>query len=252
MTEELLENILNNSEFTECINEAAPVQVKIIQDYKPQMKELQGRYLEIMEEADYHGIKDIRQKLKLDKKDECARIDFNSWKKRCLNEFKATLKALEIGSNADKVASVSVVYAAGRMLKYIGRDEIVNNALQDRSTSVNFTDLENLSDHFKKDDVKILVAEIFNQAEECQKNIVNAQNEIKMDIYERLPTELIFDSKSNKSGLKSSNFAALVRHKAMGIIKDPIGYTKYISQQVDSTNANIDREEIILGKTRQM
>lgn len=38
----------------------------------------------------------------------------------------------------------------------------------------------------------------------------------------------------------------------MGMIKDADGYTKYISQQVDNTNANIDREEIVLGKTRQM
>lgn len=252
MTEELLENILNNSEFTECINEAAPTQVKIIQDYKPQMKELQARYLEMMEEADYHGVKDIKQKLKLDKKDEVARVDYNAWKKKCLNEFKATLKALEIGSSADKVASVSIVYAAGRMLKYIGRTEIINNALQDRSTSVNFTELEDMSDYFKSEDVKVQVAEIFNQAEACQQSIVQAQNTIKIDVYERLPSELIFDSKSNKAGLKSSNFAALVRHKAMGMIKDADGYTRYISQQVDNTNANIDREEIILGKTRQM
>lgn len=252
MTEELLETILNNSEFTDCINDAAPTQVKILQDYKPQMKELQARYLELMEEADYHGVSEIKQKLRLDKKDETAKIDYNSWKKKVMNEFKATLKALEIGSSADKVASVSTIYVAGRMLKYIGRTEIINNALGDQSTTVSFTDLENMSDHFKKEDVKVQVTEIFNQAEQCQLNIVQAQNQIKFDAYEKLPSELIFDPKTNKSGLKATNFCALVRHKAMGMIKDADGYTKYISQQVDNTNANIDREEIMLGKTRQM
>lgn len=252
MTEELLETILNNSDFTECINDAAPTQVKIIQDYKPQMKELQGRYLELMEEADYHGVSEIKQKLRLDKKDEVAKVDYNSWKKRVMNEFKATLKALEIGSGADKVASVSTVYVAGRMLKYIGRSEIVSNALGDRSTTVSFTDLESMSDYFKSDDVKAKVSEIFNQAEQCQQSITQAQNSIKFDAYEKLPSELIFDPKTNKSGLKATNFCALVRHKAMGMIKDADGYTKYISQQVDNTNANIDREEIVLGKTRQM
>jgi len=252
MTEELLDNILSNTDFTECINEAAPSQVRIIQDLKPQMKELQARYLEMMEEADYHGVKEIKQKLKLDKKDDLAKTDYNAWKKKCMNEFKATLKALEIGSSADKVASVSIVYVAGRLLKYIGRQEIISNALGDSSTTVNFRDLEDMSDYFKKEDVKVQIVEIFNQAEACQQQIVHAQNNIKFDIYGRLPTELIFDSKTNKAGLKSSNFAALVKHKAMGMIKDADGYTKYISQQVDNTNANIDREEIMLGKTRQM
>lgn len=251
MTEELLSTILSNPEFTKCIDEAVPSQVKIIQDLKPQMKELQARYLELMEEADYHGVKAIRDKLKLDKKDETARIDFNCWKKTCMNEFKATLKALEIGSSADKVASVSIVYAAGRLLKYIGRQEIINNALEDHNTTVNFKDLEDISEYFKKEDVKIQLAELFTQAEQCQQKIVQAQNSIKIDIYEKLPSELIFDSKHNKSGLKSSNFAALVRHKAMGAIKDAIGYTKYISQQVDNCNANIDREEIVLRKTKE-
>ena len=252
MTEELLETILNNSEFTACIEEAAPTQVRIIQDFKPQMKELQARYLEMMEEANYHNVQEIKQKLKLDKKDETAKIDYNSWKKKVMNEFKATLKALEIGSSADKVASVSTIYIAGRMLKYIGRDEIINNALGDRSTTVTFKQLEDMSDFFKKEDAKTLLKDIFEQVEQCQQKIVQAQNSIKFDIYAKLPAELQFDPKTNKSGLKANNFCALVRHKAMGIVKDAEGYTKYISQQVDNTNANIDREEIMLGKTRQM
>lgn len=252
MTEELLETIINNSEFTACIEDAAPTQVRIIQDYKPQMKELQARYLEMMEEADYHGVQEIKQKLRLDKKDETAKIDYNSWKKKVMNEFKATMKALEIGSSADKVASVSTIYVAGRMLKYIGREEIINNALGDNSTTVSFKKLEDMSDYFKKEDTKTMLKDIFEQVEQCQQKIVQAQNSIKFDAYEKLPAELQFDPKTNKSGLKANNFCALVRHKAMGMIKDADGYTKYISQQVDNTNANIDREEIMLGKTRQM
>lgn len=252
MTEKLLEAILANKEFSDCIAEAVPNQIKIIQDYKPQMKELQERYLELMEEADYHNVNEIKQKLKLDKKDEIARADYNSWKRQCMNEFKATLKALEIGSGADKVASVSIAYVAGRILRYIDRGEIVNNALGDKSTVVNFQKLEDMSPVFAKEDVKIQIVEIFKQAEECQKSIIQAQNAIKVDIYGKLPTELIFDPKSNKSGIKTTNFATLVKHKAMAHVKDPDGYTKYISQQVDNINANIDREEIMFGKTRQM
>ena len=60
-----------------------------------------------------------------------------------------------------------------------------------------------------------------------------------------------YDKDLNKHGLKANDFCALVRHKAMGMIKDKESYTKYISNQVDNTNNNIDREEIIRGKTKQ-
>jgi hypothetical protein len=38
----------------------------------------------------------------------------------------------------------------------------------------------------------------------------------------------------------------------MGLIKDKEKYTKYISNQIDNTNIVIGREEIVLGKTKQM
>ena len=65
-------------------------------EYK-QIEKSMAEDKELMEDADYHGVKEIKQKLKLDKKDEIARVDYNSWKKKVMGEFKSTLKALEIG-----------------------------------------------------------------------------------------------------------------------------------------------------------
>ena len=59
------------------------------------------------------------------------------------------------------------------------------------------------------------------------------------------------DKDTNKKGLKEGHFQALVRHKAMGMIKDKDKFTRYINTQVDNSNNNIDREEVILEKTKQ-
>ena len=250
MTSELLLKIVGDAKFTECINEAAPYRVKIIQDLQPQMKELQERYIELLEKADYRSVSNILTKLKLDKKDPDAKSEYKLWKRKCLIEFKLVLKTLD--HEFDAVPSVSTVYAAGCILNYIGKQALVDQALSDRNVVVTIASLESLNEKFADNDMKIQITEIFNQALECQKSIQTAQDSISIEIYEKLPPELIFDSKTNKSGLKSSNFNALVRHKAMGIIKSADQYTKYLTQQVNNTHANIDREEIMLGKTRQL
>lgn len=59
LTKEQLTNILSDSEFSECINAAAPHRVRIIQDIMPKMKELQSEFVMQMTNAGYNGVKDI-------------------------------------------------------------------------------------------------------------------------------------------------------------------------------------------------
>ena len=250
MNAELLSNIIENTKFGECINEAAPYRVKIVQDLQPQMKELQERYIELLEKADYRSVSNILTKLKLDKKDQDAKSEYKNWKRRCLVEFKLVLKTLD--HEFDAAPSVSTVYTAGSILKFIDKQALIDQALSDRNVVVTLPSLETMNDKFADNDLKIQIKEIFNQALECQNRIQEAQDAISIEIYEKLPSELIFDSKTNKSGLKTSNFNALVRHKAVGILKSADQYTKYLSQQVNNTNANIDREEIMLEKTKKL
>ena len=87
MTKETLEAIINNSEFNDCIKGAAPHRVKIIQDLVPQMKEVQDDFLQTMISANWNGVKSIVDKLKLDKKDESAKEEYASWKKKTMNIF---------------------------------------------------------------------------------------------------------------------------------------------------------------------
>ena len=250
MTQEQLEAILNNSEFTDCINEATPHRVKIIQDITPQMKEVQDAYLHLMIEANFNNVKEIMDKLKLNKKDENAKEQYAIWKKKAMNLFRATLKTIQ--PNENQVPSISMLYAAGSLLQYIGKDDLItSNENYDADNPLKFKKFEDMNPYFKDADVKARMTQIFQDADEIQGEMCSNSDAIKKDIYEKLPVTVRFDKDLNKRGLKANHFCILVRHKAMGIIKDKETYTKYISNQVDNSNNNIDREEVILGKTKQ-
>lgn len=250
LTKEQLNDILSNSEFSECINAAAPHRVRIIQDITPKMKELQSEFVVQMTNAGYNGIKDIQMKLKLDKKDTLAQAEMKEWKKGVMNLFRATLKAIH--PNEGKSPSIGQIYVAGKLLNYIGRNDIVNQVMQDKSISVNFKKLEDSYEYFANEDVRAVMTDIFSQADEVQGEMCKHADEIKITQYQLLPASVRYDSKTNKSGLKAGNFCTLVRHKAMGILKDSAKYTKYLNAQIESNNANVDREEIMIGKTEQM
>lgn len=246
----MLDAVINNSEFTECIDEAAPYRVKIINDITPQMKEVQDAFLHLMVEADFNGVKKIMDKLKLDKKDEEAKDRYAKWKKKTMGLFRSTLKVIH--PNENQVPSVGLLYVAGSMLEYIDRgDLIVGNENVDKDNPLKFKKLDDMYSFFKDKDVKARIVQIFQDADEVQGLMYENIDKIKKDIYEKLPVTVRFDKELNKHGLKQNHFCALVKHKAMGMIKDKETYTKYISNQVDNSNNNIDREEIVLGKTKQ-
>ena len=250
MTKEALDSIINNSEFSECINEAAPYRVKIIQDIGPQMKEVQDDFLQTMIAANWNNVKPIMDKLKLDKKDESAKEEYALWKKKTMNLFRATLKTIH--PNENQVPSISMLYIAGSMLEYIGRSDLItSNENYDANNPLKFKKLEAINPFFDDDNVKAKMQQIFADADDVQGQMCEAADMIKKDIYEKLPISVRYDKDMNKKGLKEGHFGALVKHKAMGIIKDKETFTKYISNQVENVNTNIDREEIVLEKTKQ-
>ena len=250
LTKETLDELINNSEYSDCIKDAAPHRVKIIEECTPKMKELQEDYLAEMIKADYKDVSRIMAKLKLDKKDLEAKAEYAKWKKNVMNEFRATLNCIH--PNENQTPSVGMVYAAGKMLKYINRTDIIDAAFEDKSIIVNFKSLEDTNAYFKSKDVRDVMIDIFQQADEVQGMICENADKIKYDYYEMLPAEVRYDSKTNKHGLKQANFCALVKHKAMGLIKDMDKYTKYINAQLENNNNNIDRECIMVATTKNM
>ena len=250
LTTQQLDTILNNQEFNDCLAEAAPYRVKIMKDLSPQMKEVQDTYLKLMIESGHNNIKSIMDKLKLDKKDETAKDEYAKWRKKVMNLFRATLKTIH--PNENQVPSIGMLYAAGSLLEYIGRDDLITgNENYDANSPLKFKKLEDLNTYFDNDDIRARMKQIFQDADEVQGELCENADKIKKDIYEKLPVAVRYDKDMNKHGLKQNHFGALVKHKAMGMIKDKETFTKYISNQVDNTNNNIDREEIVLGKTKQ-
>lgn len=249
ITQEQIDTIINEPEFNECIDSAAPHRVKIIQDISPKMKELQQDFAQEMENAEYENIKQLRDKLKLDKKDVEATVGIKQWNKKVMNLFRATLKAIH--PNENQTPSVGMIYTAGKLLNYIGRDDIVKRVLEDKNITVSFKKLEDCYAYFSSKDARDVMVDIFQQADETQGEMCENADAIK-DKYDLLPESVRYDPKTNKHGIKLPNFCALVRHKAMGAIKDADKYTKYINAQVENSNNAIDRENIVIGKTKQM
>lgn len=251
MTQEMLNAVLSNSEFTDCINEAAPYRVKIIKDIGPQMKEVQDEYLNIMIEANFNNVKEILDKLKLDKKDEDAKDRYAQWKKKTMNLFRATLKTIH--PNENQVPGIGMLYVAGSLLSYIGKEDLITgNENYDKGSPLKFRKFEEANEYFKDANAKARMVQIFQDADEIQGEMCENADMIKHDIYEKLPISVRYDKDMNKHGLKPSHFCALVKHKAIGMLKDKETFTKYLNNQVDNSNNNIDREEIVLGKTKQM
>lgn len=251
MTKEALESIINNSEFTECINEAAPHRVKIIQDIGPQMREVQEEFLQTMIAADHKGVSKIVERLKADKKDAEAKEEYARWKKATMNLFRATLKTIH--PNENQVPSIGMLYTAGSLLTYIGKEDLITgNENYDKDNPLKFKKFEEINHFFDDENVRGKMQQIFLDADDIQGQMCAENDMIKKDIYQKLPTSVRYDKDFNKKGLKEGNFQALVRTKAMGLIKDKDKYTKYVSSQVENSNNNIDREEVILGKTEQM
>lgn len=251
MTSEALESIINNSEFTECINEAAPYRVKIMTDIAPQMKEVQDEFLQTMIAADYKGVSKTMERLKADKSDQEAKEAYARWKKSTMNLFRATLKVIH--PNEGQVPSIGMLYVAGSLLEYIGKGELVtSNENYDKDNPLKFKKFEDIVPFFNDENARGKMQQIFMDADEVQGLMCENADMIKKDIYMKLPTSVRYDKELNKKGLKEGHFQALVKHKAMGMVKDKDTFTKYIKNQVENTNNNIDREEVILGKTEQM
>lgn len=249
LTKEAIDEIINNSEFSDSIKDAAPYRVKIIKDISPKMKEHQKDFVEQMVKANFDNIADINNKLKLDKKDAEANAAYKSWNKKVMNIFRAILKSIH--PNENQTPSVGMIYVAGKYLNYIGRDDIVQGVMEDKNISISFKKLEDTNKYFDNDDVRAVLKDIFLQADETQGDMCQNADMIK-SMFDLVPVELRYDSKTNKQGLKLNNFCTLVRHKAMAIIKDADKYTKYINSQIENSDNNIIREQIIREKTKNL
>lgn len=110
----------------------------------------------------------------------------------------------ELPNKLDKL--LSEVNSVVQYLRYINHVENLNNLLATYGMTITCKDLSSvhaaLSDEVTKDNIQ----KIFESASKVQASIQLESSKIKNVIFEELPEEIKYDSKTNKSGLKSNEF----------------------------------------------
>lgn len=240
-----LSTIINNKEFDERISEASEYQIKIIDELKPQLKELKERFIQQLIEIDFNSIKSIYEivKKKKNKADGEVKQKYNDFLKKSNKIFKACINVL-INEELAKPQSINNIYVAGEMLRAIGYNYIVA-----RYSNFDFKKIQEIENDKKAND---LISYIISEAVKTELEIRKNTEMIKIDIFGNLPDEVRYDKDDNPNGIKGNNFQKLVRHKAIGCISDTKKFTKYISNQIDKDNQNLNRGEIVLEKTKCM
>ena len=250
-----INKLVNNADFTECIEDAAPHRIKIIKEIGPEMKRVQQEFSDLMIEANWWNGKNLYNKYITERKKdkhstatEVAKLDYQGWRKEVMKIFRVVLKCIH--PNANQTPSISMLYKAGSFLNYINREDLIlNNANYDPETPLAFKKLEDINSNFKNEDIKNKMINIFIEADAVQKEMCDNADMIKIHYYNKLPDEIRFDGKENKHGIKPCHFGQLVRHEAFKIIKDSDKFKKYINTQSVNAEATVYRETIVLEKT---
>lgn len=240
-----ISTIINNKEFDERISEASEYQIKIIDELKPQLKELKGRFIQLLIEIDFNSIKSVYEivKKKKNKADSEVKQKYKDFLKKANKIFKACINVL-INEELAKTQSINNIYVAGEMLRAIGYNYIVA-----RYSNFDFKKIQEIENDKKANEI---ISYIINEAVKTELEIRKNTEMIKIDIFCNLPDEVRYDKDDNPNGIKGNNFQKLVRHKAIGCISDTKKFTKYISNQIDKDNQNLNRGEIVLEKTKCM
>jgi hypothetical protein len=252
-----INKLVNNAEFTECIEDAAPHRVKIIKEIGPEMKRVQQEFSDLMVEANWYDGKNLYNRYKTElKKDkhspaaDAAKLDYQGWRKGVMKIFRVVLKCIH--PNANQIPSISMLYKAGSFLNYINREDLIlNNSNYDPDTLLAFKKLEDINTNFKNEDIKNKMINIFIEADAVRKEMCDNADMIKIHYYNKLPDEIRFDGKENKQGIKPCHFGQLVRHEAFKIIKDASKFKKYINTQSVNAEATVYRETIVKNKTEK-
>lgn len=242
MTKEELETLANNTSLENAINEGYPHNVKIINDLNPQMKEVRNEFVKLMAKNDYKGIKAVFEKKKKTSED---KEKIKAWRKSLNTTFKNIEHIIKPNENEDLIGKlVEKIVSIAQMLKYIGRNDL-ETRLQGCGITLDIVKLEDVNPMFADEDCKTLVKNVFSEVETIKEDIQKENTIIKKDCYEMLDSDIAY-SQDNKGGLKSSDFAQLVKNKALMQLQDDDKNTKMMEKQREKNQANIDKNQLLL------
>lgn len=129
------------------------------------------------------------------------------------------------------------VNVAVQYLRYTGLNENLEELLTERGMTISCRALENTDAVLLDPDVKENIINVFNSAEKVQGEICAESETIKINIFNELDDGIKYDSKHNKSGIRSNEFDKLtaleatkqkseeLAEKKLETLKDSIGAT---------------------------
>ena len=253
MTKEMLTNLTQNKSFNDAIDTATPHRVKIMTDLSTEMKENQKEFHHILADANYRNMQEL---LKNKKGNDDVKAELRKMRGEINRTFVKVRRIVhpnekKNGEPGDRVQSlVDNVVQIAQMLKYIG-----NTSLEDKlaasGITINVKPLESQYVGFDSDDIRARMKQLWTDVDNTQGEICRNANAIKIDAFESIDSS-IRHSKDNKKGLRPAEFQKLVRNKAFGLVKDSEKFTKYMEKQRADNVANIEREELMLAKNKEL
>lgn len=247
MDRKILESAVSSEEFTNLINEAAPLKVKIRTDLTSTMRTNCNDFLQEVAKSS-PKISAIMNKKRKEQTDE-EKEELKKWTKIQKKKFKTVTKTLAPKPGTDPLkAIVEKLTEITQYAKYIGNSEL-ETRLANLGIKLEVTDLEKENPYFADNDVREIIKDIFSQAKDTQDSINKNNEQIKTKIYEELDETIRF-SKDNPSGIKASQFSKLVNTKATSMIVTDDQYAKYKESLLKKDSSDIESREIVLEKTK--
>nr|DAD80483.1 MAG TPA: hypothetical protein [Siphoviridae sp. ctYh54] len=124
-------------------------------------------------------------------------------------------------------------------LRYIGHTENLDLVLARLGMTINVRPIENLYPVLAEEVTKDNVVKVFESANALQSEICEEANQITMHIFEELDDSIKYDGKTNKSGIKATDFNKLTTLEAIKRKSEEMAEKKLESIK-DSTLNTID------------
>ena len=248
-----IENAVNSEALSKLIDDAAPFKVKIDVDYKREEKEIRDMFIHQIVKSD-HKLQEI-----LAKKRKNWNEDETIYAKTALanakNKYNQVKKIIypNNGKSPNEVVEklVKRIVDVAGFLKFIDKNYI-EEEFRKHGIEVSFPTPDCENEYFKKEGIKEVIEDIFNQAGEVNNRVQEANVEIKETKYNEIPSDIRYDSQMNKKGIKVAQFSKLVKTKAVALEKSMEQYTKFKENQVKNSEANLVSKQIEVEKLKEM
>lgn len=249
---QFIDNVVNSKDFTDKIEEAVPYRVKIDVDLRNEMKNIRKLFLIEKFKSD-EKFQQILEKKKKNWTDD-ERIYVKNKIKQSNREFKSVKNIIcPNNSTPDEAAKklVDKIIDIAKILKYIGKDYLPV-AFANAGIKIEIPDLKDENNYFANNSSREIMTDIFNQADKIQCEIYKASNEIKDNIFDKLPNNIKFDKTNNKKGIRKGVFQKLVKTKAITIEKDNDKVQKFKEFRIKDVESQIISKQIEVEKTKMI